>query len=82
MIIKQLFLQAIQSPEPVAAGATEKQRKAYQSIDKFFCQEATREQQSLRYGTKIFTFWMAGIRPINFVVEYNGVREIVGFLAD
>jgi hypothetical protein len=81
-MIRQLFLQAIQHPEPLAAGALGKQRKAYKSIDEFFMKEASREQQTLRYGDKVFTFWLAGIRPINFVVEYNGERVSVGLVAD
>lgn len=81
-MIKELFLQAIQYPEPVAAGSQEKQRIPYTSINDFFLEEASREVQTLRYGRNIFRFWMAGIRPINFVVELNDVREIVGFVAD
>lgn len=81
-MIKDLFLKAIQYPEPLAAGSNEKQRNPYKDIRDFFLEEATRQPQTLRYGPHIFTFWMAGIRPINFVVELEGVREIVGFVAD
>lgn len=81
-MIKELFLQAIEYPEPVSAGSNEPQRKVYHDIETFFLKEGSREVKSLRYGPHIFTFWMAGIRPINFVVELNNVQEIVGFVAD
>lgn len=80
--MKELFLRAIQNPEPLAAGSTEKQRKAYSTIEEFFLHESSRQPQTLRYGEHVFTFWTAGIRPMNFVVEYNGIREIMGFVAD
>ncbi len=82
MSIRALFLKAVQYPEPVAAGSREMTRKSYRTIEDFFQHEASREVRTLRYGSRTFRFWLAGIRPINFVVEYDGKEEIVGFVAD
>lgn len=82
--VKNLFLEAITKPENPAAGNVK--RTAYKDFETFFQKEAGREKKTLTQNGNVFTYWLSGIRPINFVVEttINGKTEteIVGSVSD
>lgn len=74
--IKDAFLEAIKNP-------LNTKTKSYTSIEDFFEDNGKREKKTLtsKDGV-IFTYWVSGVRPVNYVVEKDGKKEIVGFVAD